>query len=207
MKLYLVRHGESEHNVDRSRMAHTHDSNHALTQLGQKQVRQTANYMGQHLHGNNIIFTSPYLRTMETAMAIQSMLPKGTPFHQNLLIREWELGNLYDVENRTPEAKKEFKAAGQLYFRFHNGESLADVYQRAALFMHTKVHPLAAHGRFDNVILVTHAAFIHMMLAFLMDWPVEDLQGFQPVENAGVIAVTENSDGYTFEKLFVPSTP
>ena len=205
MKIYLVRHGESEHNVDKSRMAHTHDSQHALTDLGREQVAQTGSFFRNHLDGQSIIFASPYRRTMETARAIRTKIPSDTPFYENLLLREWELGNLYNFHNRTPEAKREFKAAGQLYFRFVNGESLADVYLRAGLFMQTKIMPLAQKSQYDNVILVTHAAFMHMMLAFLLNWPVEELSGFQPVENASVVVLEESSDGeYSYEKVFVP---
>ncbi|MFC4768991.1 histidine phosphatase family protein [Effusibacillus consociatus] len=204
MNIYLIRHGEAEHNVDRFRMAHTHDSKHDLTELGRKQAQVTAEFIKNHVTGSIVLYSSPYLRTMETAKAIHSLLPEGTPFYENPLLREWELGNLYDFNNRTPEAKKEFKAAGQFYFRYPNGESLADVYLRSSMFMHTVVQRLLQQQRYENLIAVTHAAFIQMLLAFLMNWPVDKLESYEPVENAAVITLKEAYGDYHHEKIFVP---
>jgi broad specificity phosphatase PhoE len=205
MNIYLVRHGESEHNVDRFLMAHTHDSKHHLTARGLSQVEAAATFIAQELKGNFVVYSSPYLRTIETAQAIHRKLPEGTLFYENPLIREWELGNLYDFNNRTPEAKKEFKAAGPFYFRYYNGESLADVYLRASLFMQTVVQRIERGQRYDHLIVVTHAAFIQMLLAFLMNWPVSSLEEYQPVENAAVIQLIDTDGEYEYKKLFIPS--
>jgi broad specificity phosphatase PhoE len=204
LNIYLIRHGEAEHNVDKTVMAHTHDSQHSLTELGHKQAQVTAEFFKTIVSPKTVLYSSPYLRTMQTAQAIHSALPEGVPFFENPLIREWELGNLYDFSDRTPEKKKEFKAAGQFYFRFQNGESLADVYLRATMFMNTVVERVKQQQRYDNVVIVTHAAFIHMLLTFLMNWPIEDLKNFKPVENASVIKINEVNGDYQYEKIFVP---
>lgn len=204
MNLYVIRHGESQHNVDRTVMAHTHDSQHSLTELGFKQAAITAEFMKPLLNEKTVLYSSPYLRTKQTAAAIRALLPEQVPFFENPLIREWELGNLYDFNNRTPEAKKEYKAAGQFYFRFQNGESLADVYLRATMFMNTVVDRLKQQERYENIVVVTHAAFMHMLLAFLMNTPVEDLLDFKPIENAAVLKINEVDGDYQYEKIFVP---
>lgn len=204
MNIYLIRHGEAEHNVDKTVMAHTHDSQHSLTELGHKQAQITAEFFKTIVTPKTVLYSSPYLRTMQTAQAIHSSLPAGIPFYENPLIREWELGNLYDFEDRTAEKKKEFKAAGQFYFRFQNGESLADVYLRATMFMNTVVERAKQQQRYDNVVIVTHAAFIHMLLTFLMNWPIEDLKNFKPVENASVLKINEVNGDYQHKKIFVP---
>ncbi|MEH7010837.1 histidine phosphatase family protein [Neobacillus niacini] len=204
MNIYLIRHGEAEHNVDKTVMAHTHDSQHSLTELGQKQAQVTAEFFKTIVIPKTVVYSSPYLRTIQTAKAIHSLLPEEVPFFENPLIREWELGNLYDFTDRTPEKKKEFKAAGQFYFRFQNGESLADVYLRATMFMNTVVERAKQQQRYENVVIVTHAAFIHMLLTFLMNWPIEDLKNFKPVENASVIKINEVDGDYQYEKIFVP---
>ena len=204
MNIYVIRHGESEHNVDRMVMAHTHDSKHSLTNLGHEQVQKTADFMKTIVNEKTVLYSSPYLRTIQTAKAIHSLLPEQVPFYENPLIREWELGNLYDFTNRPPELKKEYKAAGVFYFRYQNGESLADVYLRATMFMNTVVERVKQQQRYENVIIVTHAAFMHMLLAFLMNWPVEEVINFKPVENASVIKINEADGDFQYEKIFVP---
>jgi broad specificity phosphatase PhoE len=201
----VIRHGEAEHNVDRTVMAHTHDSKHSLTKLGQNQVQKTAEFMKTIVNEKTVMYSSPYLRTIQTARAIHSLLPKQVPFYENPLLREWELGNLYDFTNRPPELKKEFKAAGIFYFRHPNGESLADVYLRATMFMNTVVERVKKQQRYENVVIVTHAAFMHMLLAFLLNWPVEDLTNFKPVENASVIRINDEGGDYQHKKIFVPN--
>lgn len=205
MNIYVIRHGQSQHNIDRTVMAHTHDSQHSLTDLGHKQVQETAKFINTKVNDKTVLYSSPYLRTIQTARAIHSLLPVEIPFYENPLLREWELGNLYDFNNRTPEVKKEYKAAGQFYFRYQNGESLADVYLRATMFLNTVVDRVKQQQRYENIVIVTHAAFIHMLLSFLMNWPVEELSKFKPVENASVIKINVAAGDYQFKKIFVPT--
>lgn len=207
MNIYLIRHGEAEHNVDKTVMAHTHDSQHSLTELGHKQAQVTAEFFKTIVTSRTVLYSSPYLRTIQTAKAIHSQLPEEVRFFESPLVREWELGNLYDFTDRTPEKKNEFKAAGQFYFRFQNGESLADVYLRATMFMHTVVERARRQRRYENVVVVSHGAFIHMLLTFLMNWPTEELKNFKPVENASVIKINEVNGDYQYEKIFVPVVP
>lgn len=204
LNIFVIRHGEAEHNVNRNLMAHTHDSQHSLTELGFKQAQKTAEFMQTILNQKTVFFSSPYLRTIQTAKAIHSLLSSEIPFYENPLIREWELGNLYDFTNRPPEVKKEYKAAGPFYFRYQNGESLADVYLRATMFMNTVVGRILRQDRYENMVVVTHAAFIQMLLSHLMNWPVTELAHFKPVENASVIQIHESDGDYQFEKIFVP---
>lgn len=204
LKLYLIRHGESEHNVDRNLMAHTHDSQHPLTTKGRKQAAKTGEFMQDKLTDKSVFYVSPYLRTMETAQPIYEKASDTTPFYESPLIREWELGNLYDFNNRTPEVKREFKAAGAFYFRYHHGESMADLYLRASLFYNSVIQPLEARQAYDQVIIVSHAAFIEMMKGFLLNWTVERMTDFKPVENGSVTLMGRVNGNFHAEKIFVP---
>lgn len=78
------------------------------------------------------------------------------------------------------------------------------MYLRATMFMNTVVDRLKRQQRYDNLVIVTHAAFIHMLLAFLMETPVEDLLNFKPIENASVTKIDEVDEDYRYEKIFVP---
>lgn len=204
MKIYLVRHGEAEHNVNRNLMAHTHDSRFALTLKGRKQAERTAQFLKDKLTEKAIFYVSPYLRTMQTAQVIYAQVPKTVPFYESPLIREWELGNLYDFNDRPPELKREFKAAGAFYFRYHHGESLADVYLRATLFYNTVIQRLEAQQKYEQLVVVSHAAFIEMLKGFLLNWTVERMSDFKPVENGSVTLVGEIDGQYHAEKIFVP---
>ena len=204
MTIYLIRHGESEHNVDYTLMEHIHDSEHNLTELGQKQAKATAEFLKTKVNEKTILYSSPYRRTMQTAKAIHALLPEQVPFYENPLLREWELGNLLNIQNRSPQMKKEYKAAGQFYFRYPNGESLADVYLRATMFSSTVLQRIQQQQRYEDILLVTHSAFMHAFLTFVMQWPIDNENKQKPFENACVIAINEVDGNYQHEKIFVP---
>lgn len=204
MTIYLIRHGESEHNVDTNLMEHIHDSEHNLTELGQQQVKATAEFIKTRVNEKAILYSSPYKRTMQTAQAIHSVLPQQVSFYENPLLREWELGNLLNINNRTPQLKKEYKASGQFFYRYPNGESMADVYLRATLFSSTVLQRLQQQQRYEDIILVTHSAFIYAFLTFAMQWPIDNKNKHKQYENGCVIALNEVNNDYQYEKIFVP---
>ena len=68
MKIILVRHGQAE---DETRP----DSARQLTDFGQQQAAQTAEYVTTHYHPDRFI-VSPYDRAQQTLAAFQSRMPK-----------------------------------------------------------------------------------------------------------------------------------
>lgn len=204
LTIYLIRHGESEHNVDYTIMEHIHDSEHNLTELGQKQAKATADFLKNVVSEKTILYSSPYARTMQTAKAIHAELPGEVPFLQNPLIREWELGNLLNINNRTPQLKKEFKASGSFFYRYPNGESMADVYLRATMFYNTFLQRVKQQNRYEDVIMISHSAFMHAFLTFMMQWPIDNKAKPKPFDNACVIAIDEVDGDYQYKQIFAP---
>ncbi|MEZ7501262.1 histidine phosphatase family protein [Psychrobacter sp. Arc29] len=68
MKIILVRHGQAE---DETRP----DSARQLTDFGQQQAAQTAEYVTTHYHPDRFI-VSPYDRAQQTLATFQSRMPK-----------------------------------------------------------------------------------------------------------------------------------
>lgn len=75
MKIILVRHGQAE---DESRP----DSARQLTDFGQQQAAQTAEYVTTHYHPDCFV-VSPYDRAQQTLAAFQSRAPKVPSTIQN----------------------------------------------------------------------------------------------------------------------------
>ncbi|WP_201537706.1 SixA phosphatase family protein [Psychrobacter immobilis] len=75
MKIILVRHGQAE---DESRP----DSVRQLTDFGQQQAAQTAEYVTTHYHPDCFV-VSPYDRAQQTLAALQSRAPKVPSTIQN----------------------------------------------------------------------------------------------------------------------------
>ncbi|MDN3452970.1 MULTISPECIES: phosphoglycerate mutase family protein [unclassified Psychrobacter] len=68
MKIILVRHGQAEDNT-------RPDSARQLTDIGQQQAAQTAEYVTTHYHPDHFV-VSPYDRAQQTLAAFQSRAPE-----------------------------------------------------------------------------------------------------------------------------------
>ncbi len=178
--IYLVRHGESEANVDP--LAYLR-GDHAvgLTKNGLQQAVSAAERLDAELSRSAsplepIVWTSPYQRCRQTAAPIAERL--GCPLRESVLIREQEYGifdALSDAEclARYPEwierQKRLTACLGKFYFRYPGGESRADVALRVHQFFGT-LH----RDSFDPAIIVCHGvtvrAFVMMWCHFTVEW-------------------------------------
>ena len=77
MKLYLIRHGEA---VD----GDTYDEKRQLTKRGEQRAQRAANWLAKIVTGPVSIWSSPYLRTRQTAEPIAKALDAKVIPHQCL---------------------------------------------------------------------------------------------------------------------------
>jgi broad specificity phosphatase PhoE len=76
-KYYLIRHGQSTSNINGiicSTLENGIKPNFALTKTGQIQVQRSANELKKIIVGDSLIFTSPFSRTLQTALIIKDTL-------------------------------------------------------------------------------------------------------------------------------------
>ncbi|CAF1105298.1 unnamed protein product [Adineta ricciae] len=141
-RIVLVRHGESESNVDESVYTRTPDAHISLTQLGTQQAVEVGKKLKQEVindpNENIYVYLSPYLRSKQTYEGIsKSFSPSQIiKVREDPRLREQEWGNFLHPDIRRNEII-ERKKVGDFYFRFTNGESGADVYDRCTLFLDT----------------------------------------------------------------------
>lgn len=186
-KIYLVRHGESEANLDPTAYR---KGDHAigLTPRGVEQSIAAAERLRVTLEkedrGSPIVWTSPYQRCRQTAAPFAERL--GCPLRESVLIREQEYGlfdGLTDDEcgARYPEwidrQKRLTACLGKFYFRYPGGESRADVAQRVHQFFGT-LH----RDEFEPLVVVCHGVTIR---AFLMMWLHLSVEWFEKEPNPG----------------------
>lgn len=128
-RLILVRHGESEGNVDKSLYETRPDNALHLTQKGWLQAESAGRGI-KHLVGDESCFflVSPYVRTRETFHAISKAFEGGwraLQWHEDPRIREQDFGNFQNVDELASQ-KRESKHFGSFYYRYEGGESSAD---------------------------------------------------------------------------------
>src|SRR5512135_2615685 len=92
--IYLIRHGESEGNVNRSLYKNIPDFKLHLTDKGKKQAAKMAREVARETPRTKPlrIYCSPYYRTRETADALRKFFKKVT-YREDPRIREQEWGN------------------------------------------------------------------------------------------------------------------
>lgn len=159
MAIFLVRHAESEANLDESLFSTMGDHTIPLSPEGEQQAAKVGefmqNYLSMNLPGQPVrLWASTYERTKQTATGMQENAPnvpwetsvRGRQIFGDPRLREREFGywdGLSD-EQIAKEYPREWKhynkvrqERGKYYARPHGGESAADVCNRLATFKET----------------------------------------------------------------------
>ena len=224
-RIVLVRHAESEGNVDSHAYTYMPDPQVPLTQRGLDQAAEAGRairemfdedydegYFSNSSNSNSFssspivssaikpsskanyrlhFYMSPYKRSRQTCEAIASAFPRGvvTRIQEDVQLREQDFGNFQDAAGKERE-KAERLRFGRFFYRFPNGESGADVYDRMTLFEDHLVRDINA-GRFSagtSLVLVTHGLALRIFLMRWFHWTVADfLECYNPPNAAPVV--------------------
>lgn len=115
-------------------------------------------------------------------------------------LREQDFGNFQEV-NSMKDVLEKRKTYGHFFFRFPQGESAADVYDRVASFQETLFRHFEERGSKkirDAIVLVTHGIYSRVFLMKWFRWTYEEFESFTNVPNGCVIVMEldETTDRY-----------
>jgi broad specificity phosphatase PhoE len=208
-RIILLRHGESEANVDSTVYSRVPDWRIELTQCGVEQAKNAGERIAGIIGNDSFgVFASPYRRTLQTKDAMLAGIGREPIFdYQDPCLREQEYGNMppSDVNTANCEFRKKF---GFFFYRFPDGESCADVYDRMALFLDTLYRRFENPNCPGNIIIVSHGAAIKCFLARWYRWSVEYFDSLKRLPNCHISLMTRDestSQGQTTK--FVLSEP
>lgn len=197
-RIILIRHGESQANINREVYLTVPDHKIPLTNNGIEQASTAGLKLQQELGGESVhYYVSPHLRSRQTYHNISKHIP-GRMFEDPRL-REQEWGHF-----RTPDETKALEDIrdryGPFHYRFPGGESGADVYDRASAFIETLHRDFQDEDYPQNTILVTHGLTIRL---FLMRWfhsSVEDFESWKNPKNCQRFIMNKDifNDSYLF---------
>ena len=190
MKLYFVRHGESEANI-----LHEFSNRgfkHGLTERGFQQVEQ----LGLKLRGVLFtkIYTSPLKRAFQTAEILKKHL--DCPLEISDALREFDTGVLegksdpesWEIHNQVFDQWRE----GIWTACIPGGESRMDIQARFIPF----VEGLTQIFEDENILLVGHGGLFYCMLPLIFTNLDDDsIREFQ-IYNAMPIIAEERADGF-----------
>jgi phosphoserine phosphatase len=161
MKLYFVRHGETDSNLRKSAVSF----NDQLTEVGRKQAQKLA----ERISGIpiDIILTSPQKRTKETAEIIAKKINKEIQEAPLLEEKKWP-SEIKGKLLKDPEVEKIFDLIREKNnidptWHYSDEENFSDIKKRAELFIEYISKPPC-----QNVLAVSHEYFIKIVLATMM---------------------------------------
>jgi broad specificity phosphatase PhoE len=192
-RIILIRHGESEGNIDDSVYGNKPDYALRLTGLGRAQAR-AAGVRLKAMFGEEPaqVYLSPLYRTRDTFAEIRESFPEGQLRHlEEPRVREQEWGHLRDLK-ACAEVTRLRDEYGAFYFRIPDGESAADVFDRVSDFLNTLYRDFEKPDFPPNVLIVTHGMTLRL---FLMRWFHYTVEEFEVLANPGNCAMVEMALG------------
>mmetsp|Transcript_22553 Transcript_22553/g.48964 ORF Transcript_22553/g.48964 Transcript_22553/m.48964 type:complete len:649 (-) Transcript_22553:113-2059(-) len=219
-KVVLIRHGQSEGNVEEGLYATTPDNAMKLTALGWDQARMAGRELKNRVIAKNesIHFVvSPYVRTVETFHGILSawcdpaelshikdnekrikawygrLSEMGISWHEDPRIREQDFGNYQDPVT-IKKCKRERHKFGTFYYRFPHGESASDVYDRVSTFLDSLWRSFDLK-RSQNYVLVTHGISIRILLSRYFRYSIDQFNMLANPKNCDLVVLGHDGKG------------
>ena len=166
--IYIVRHGESQHNVEGKI-----GGDALLSASGEKFAAALPGLLAAHLPSTDTpltVWTSTHRRTIQTASHL--------PFPRRSFKALDELdagvcdGLTYDqIATQYPEDYAA-RDADKYNYRYRGGESYADLIHR--------IEPVIMElERVENILIISHQAIIRVILAYFLDKKAEDMPYIQ----------------------------
>mmetsp|Transcript_11590 Transcript_11590/g.19749 ORF Transcript_11590/g.19749 Transcript_11590/m.19749 type:complete len:296 (+) Transcript_11590:3-890(+) len=208
-EVILLRHGESLGNIRESTYRVIPDWSIPLTEQGRLEAKHAAKGIVDVIGKRKVvIYYSPYRRTQETLDALLG--EGGIPDDQIAFlqeeprIREQDFGN-YQTQAMA-EIKKERLRFGRFFYRFPNGESGADVYDRVSSFFETlfrqfKRSPISDIGGDEDYVLliVSHGLTIRLFVMKFLGFDVSYFEKLRNPRNCTPIVMRRKVGTFVYE--------
>ncbi|MDP3724338.1 MAG: histidine phosphatase family protein [bacterium] len=190
---YIIRHGETQWNVERRIQGH---SDSPLTKRGRTQASE----LGEHLLRIELhaVFSSDLGRAMKTAQIISH--PLKLPIIPSPALRERRFAHLEGLPvtslKSIDDKLEALDAFGQFTFTSHPAiESDMDMMDRVMPFLET----LSSQHNGKNILLVTHGGVIRCLLVHLKRATYKDLH-HGAITNKALVHVRSNGSFFAVEK-------
>ena len=201
-RIVLVRHGESWGNVDDSAYERVPDHALPLTERGRGQAEALGGQLRALFGRERVsVYVSPYRRTHESLQRF-GLDPGLLRIREEPRLREQDWGNWQDRED-VRRQKQYRNAYGHFFYRFAQGESGADVYDRVGAFLESLHRSFADPDHPPNVLLVTHGLTMRLFCMRWFHWTVAEFEALSNPGNGEMRILERDKDGtYTLDRPF-----
>ena len=195
MKLYFVRHGESEANLQH--VISNYASPFGLTERG----KQQAHVLAERLKELPIttMYSSPVLRAMDTADILYQAL--GLPYRVTEALREYHCGVL---EGQSDEESwrlhrqyyEDWTLRHDYLSKPEGGESFVDIQKRFLPF----IESLKRGDEDEHILLVGHGGLLHLMLPLILTNIDNDFVNAHGIGHTEYVIAELRTDGFVCEQ-------
>lgn len=165
MSIFLIRHAQSEANINGRALSH---ASIRLSDHGKEQAKQLCELLPEIDH----VIVSKYLRTYQTAEPILQKYQLSAEIDENLhefsYLSESKCFNT-NLDDRKLWVNAYWERMDHDYREADDAESFADLHSRVQLF-HKKLRQLEREYAEKNLVIFTHGQFLQLLLT-LMDRP------------------------------------
>lgn len=185
MKLYLIRHGQTDWNLE-GKIQGSYDSE--LNETGIMQAKE----LSKKILEANIKFTKIYSSQQNRALKTAMILSENTNVEcipvnglEEINLGDWEGLSWSEVKAKFPKDYEEWYI-NRRYTKAPRGESYQDMLERVLSAIHKIINTNS-----DDVVIVTHGAVIMCLQFYITNTPFNELMKFK-IDNT---TITEfNSD-------------
>lgn len=194
-RIILLRHGQSEANVDYSVYERKEDYLIELTDKGKQQAVEAGEHI-RNIIGDTApldVFVSPYTRTLQTWEGVKQGLHRNNiNMELDPRIREQEFEMFANSEDRAHKMAEQVRR-GKFWFRFNNAESGCDVYSRVCTFLTELRLDRKMFSSGHDCLLVAHEITLRCTLMKILKLDVNSFDKLPDIQNCSAI-VLKTSD-------------
>lgn len=198
-KIFLIRHGESQGNEDKKIYKTVPDYAVRLTDTGIHQAQFVGRKFVQTLSEPCGVYYSPFLRTIETTNHVLGELKKFDLVDKEFVredarLREQEWHSVLPLSAYNYQYEKDRISFGVFHYRFPNGESPADVYDRVGSFVENMYRDFQDPRFPTNLLIVTHGMTMRILLMKLFNKTVDEVDSWVNPPNCTVWEIGYNKE-------------
>jgi len=195
-RIILIRHGESEGNLNKDKYRTVPDYSLNLTQKGIEQAKQAGHEIKKIIETENMyVYHSPYFRTRQTFQHLKEGLEENVvKVIEDPRLREMDWGHLRHPDENDEIAKQRDEYS-TFYYRVPDGESGADVFDRVSTFLETLFRDFNKSNYPQNTLIVTHGLTLRLFLMRWFHWTVEEFENLLNPHNCQIVVMQQQADG------------
>ena len=196
-RIILIRHGESQANVDRYLFGRVPDYTIELTEKGREQAKEAGRRLKEVVGEESVYFyVSPFWRARSTFEGVAAAFPRSQfEYSEEPRLREQEWGYLRSQEefDRICQERREY---GTFYYRIPGGEVGSDVYDRVNDLLGSLHRDFTDENFPKNCVLVTHGLTIRLFIMRFFHLMVEEFEQMLAPKNCDLVILELQDDGH-----------